>query len=428
MEKVFAIILAGGQGQRLSILAQERAKPALPFAGKYRIIDFALSNCVNSGISNIAVLAQYEPRSLIEHIGTGSPWSLDRPGRQIRLLQPYLARKGHDWYKGTADAVFQNLPYIEEQDTGLVLILSGDHAYKMNYANMVKFHEETQSDVTLAVTTSAEDELERFGTVALDETGQVTCFQEKSKNPKGNMVSMGIYLFKKDFLKRWLEEDAQTLTSKHDFGKNVFPRLVGNSHLSAYFFDDYWKDIGTVQAYWESNTELLEAFSPPLFTANWPIFTMVEHRPPAFISEPANVVSALVSDGCVIEGRVEHSILSPGVIIAEGAVVKDSIIMSDSVIGQGSVVDHAILDKEVVVEAGCQVGFGFDFQPNRVEPHLLDSGITIVGKKAVIPTGIKVGRNCVIWCGVGDKDFSVSEIQSGETIYPDRKQQARRKK
>lgn len=250
MDSVLAIILAGGQGERLSILAQERAKPAVPFAGKYRIIDFSISNCVNSGIYKVAVLAQYEPRSLIEHIGSGAPWNLDHPGREIRLLQPYLARKGRDWYKGTADAVFQNLHYIEEPDTELVLILSGDHIYRMDYAAMLKFHQETQADVTIAVTHFAEEELERFGTVTVDEAGQVTGFQEKVKKPKGNLASMGIYLFQRKVLQRWLEEDARSGSSKHDFGRNIIPRIIGKDRIFAYVFDGYWWDVGTVSAYW----------------------------------------------------------------------------------------------------------------------------------------------------------------------------------
>ncbi len=416
MEGILAIILAGGQGERLSILAQERAKPAIPFAGKYRIIDFALSNCINSGIYNVAILTQYEPRSLTTHIGSGSPWSLDHPGRGIQLLQPYMTRKRRDWYKGTADAVYQNLQYIEEQDTELVLILSGDHIYGMDYSEMIKFHEDNQADVTLAVTRVPKEEIQRFGMVMVDEGGQVTGFQEKVKKPKSDLVSMGIYLFKRDILQKWLTEDARSGGSKHDFGRNVIPRMIGKDKIFAYIFDGYWRDVGTVQAYWQANMEVLEMSPLPLFNVDWPIRTREEQRPPAIVSEMANVIDSLVSDGCVIEGRLEHSILSPGVMVAEGAVVKDSIIMSDSIVGQHSVIDHSILDKEVVVEAGCHIGFGIDFQVNRQEPKLLNTGITIIGKKAKVPPGVKVGRNCVIGCGVVEDDFPGTEIQSGETI------------
>ena len=424
MESVLAVILAGGQGERLSILAQERAKPALPFAGKYRVIDFTLSNCVNSGIHNVAVLTQYQPLSLAEHIGIGAPWGLVSPDRGVQLLQPYLAREeGHDWYKGTADAVYQNLNYIDEQGAELVLILSGDQVYKMDYSDMLKFHKKTRADVTLAVTSLPEEELRQFGTVAVDERGQVTRFQEKVKKPQSNLVSMGIYLFKKDILQRWLEEDAGSMTSKHDFGKNVFPRMVDKGRIFAYSFDGYWHDVGTVQVYWQANMDLLEMSPDFLLSTDWPIRTKEEERPPAIISE--TVVNSLVSNGCSIEGQVERSILSPGVMVAEGAVVKDSIIMSDSVVGPDSVVDHSILDKEVVVGADCRVGFGDDFRVNRKEPKVLNCGITIVGKRAEICSGIRIGRNCVIYGGAREDDFPGPEIQSGETIKP-RRRPARR--
>jgi len=424
MDSVLAIILAGGRGERLGILAHERTKPAIPFAGKYRIIDFTLSNCVNSGISNVAVLTQYQPLSLADHIGIGASWGLVRPdGSGIRVLQPYLAHEeGRDWYKGTADAVYQNLQYIEEQKAKLVLVLSGDHIYRMDYSDMLKFHQETQADVTLATTPMPYEELQRFGTVTVDEEGQVTGFQEKVKKPESNLVSMGIYCFGKDVLQRCLEEDTQLRSSKRDFGRNVLPRMVaGNYRVFAYSFHDYWRDIGTVAAYWQSNMDLLELNSPLLFDVNWPVRTREELRPPAVFSETANVVNSMISNGCIIEGRVEHSVLSPGVKVAEGAVVKDSIIMSDSVVGPHSAIDYSILDKEVTVEAGCYMGYGDNFQINRREPKVANVGITIIGKRAKIPHGVKMGRNCITYPGVVEDDFSGSEIQSGETIRPRRR-------
>jgi glucose-1-phosphate adenylyltransferase len=421
-----AIILAGGQGSRLSILAHERAKPAIPFAGKYRIIDFTLSNCVNSGIHNVAVLTQYEPRSLSDHIGTGTPWRLDHPGGVVRLLQPYLARRGRDWYKGTADAVYQNLHYIEEQGAEQVLILSGDHIYKMDYADMLRFHGESEADVTLAVCNMAEREVRRFGTVMVDEKGQVIDFEEKVKKPKSNLASMGIYLFKKDVLQRLLEEDAHSITSKHDFGKNVLPGMLSKDRVFAYRFDGYWQDVGTVQAYWEASLESLEWFPRLLFDPDWPVRTREEERPPAIIAETAEAVDSLISSACVIEGRVQHSVLSPGVKVAKGAVIKDSIIMSDSIVGRDSVIDRSILDKEVSVEADCHIGFGEDFQVNHKEPKTLNTGITIVGKKAGIPAGVRVGRNCIVYGGVTEGDFPGLEIQSGETIEPKGRRPARK--
>ncbi|MFC1928982.1 glucose-1-phosphate adenylyltransferase subunit GlgD [Chloroflexota bacterium] len=427
MEEVLSIILAGGRGERLSILAQERAKPAIPFAGKYRIIDFTLSNCVNSGIYNVAVLTQYQPLSLADHVGIGTAWGLAIPDRVVRLLQPYLAREeGRDWYKGTADAVYQNFEFIEEQDAELVLILSADHVYKMDYSNMLKVLEDTKADVVLAVTRMPDEELRRFGTVTLDMEGRVTGFQEKVKQPKSDFISMGVYLFKKDILRECLGEDAQNRRSRHDFGRDILPRMVGTGNIFTYFFDDYWRDVGTVQCYWQANMELLEVSSSLLSSTDWTIYTKEEERPPAIISQTGDIVNSLISNGCVIEGRVEHSILSPGVKVAEDAVVKDSIIMCDSVVGRGSVVDCSILDKEIVVGADCCLGFGDDFRVNRRDPQILDTGITIVGKGVKVPAGVRVGRNCAICGGTTENDFLTSEIQSGETIRPKRRRNARK--
>ena len=428
MENVVAIILAGGQGERLGILAVERTKPAIPFAGKYRIIDFSLSNCVNSGIYNVAVLPQYQPRSLSDHIGIGMPWGLSGPDSKIQLLHPYLAREeGRDWYQGTADAVYQNLQYIDEQGVDLVLILSGDHVYKMDYVDMFKFHEKNQADVTLAVTRLPSEELQEFGTVTVDENGQVIGFQEKVKEPKSDLVSMGVYIFRKDILRQMLEEDAERRSSTHDFGRNIFPQMMGNYRIFAYNFEGYWRDVGSVRSYWKANMKLIEMPPSITFSADWPIRTPEdEKRPPAIISQRGDVVNSMISNGCVIEGRVENSILSPGVKVAGNAVVKQSVIMSDTFIGRESIIDYSILDKEVVIEAGCYLGFGDDFQVNREEPKILNSGITVIGKGAKIPEGVKIGRNCAIACGVVEKDFHETIVQSGETIMAKRHHHPRR--
>jgi len=422
MEGVVAIILAGGTGERLDTLAVERTKPAIPFAGKYRIIDFTLSNCVNSGIYNVAILTQYQPRSLTDHIGIGMPWGFARPDGGIQLLHPYLAREeGRDWYKGTADAVYQNLQYVEQQGAQLVLVLSGDHVYKMDYRDMIDKHLKNQADVTIAVTRLPKDELIHFGTVTVDDNQQVNGFQEKVKEPKSDLVSMGVYVFQKDLLRKVLEDDTQRRSSKHDFGRNIFPQLVGNCRLYAYNFEGYWQDVGTIRSYWEASMRLLD--SPPSinFSADWPIRTREdEARPSAVISRRGDVVNSMISNGCLIEGRVENSVLSPGVRVAANAVVRHSVIMNDTVIGRESVIDYAILDKGVVVEAGSCVGTGNDFQVNREAPNILNTGITVVGKAAKIPEGVKIGRNCSIACNVTEKDFHSSIVQSGETIWPKR--------
>ena len=404
-------------GERLSILSQERAKPAVPFAGKYRIIDFTLSNCVNSGIHNVIVLTQYQPVSLTEHIGIGAPWGLVPPDRSIRLLQPYLAREeGRDWYKGTADAVHQNLSRIEGEEVETVLVLSGDHVYKMDYAPMLDFHRENTADVTLAVTRMPEEELPRFGTVVTDEKGQVIRFQEKVKHPENNLVSMGVYIFNMDILRQWLEG-----RSGHDFGRNIFPKIAAKGRTFAYIFDGYWRDIGTVDSYWQSNMEILRMSQAFLSDIDWPLYTKEVEGPPTKICGTATVTNCLLSSGCKIEGHVERSILSPGVQVAEGAIIRDSIVMDDTEIGPESIIDHSILDKEVIVEPACHVGIGDDYHVNRSSPKLLNTGLTIIGKRTVIPTGYKIGRNCIIYDSVVEGDFPDSEVQSGETIKPKRK-------
>jgi glucose-1-phosphate adenylyltransferase len=417
VHRLLSIILAGGMGERLSILSQERAKPAVPFAGKYRIIDFTLSNCVNSGVYNLIVLTQYQPMSLTEHIGIGAPWGLVPPDRNIRLLQPYLAREeGRDWYKGTGDAVFQNLDRIESEDIDEVLILSGDHVYKMDYAGMLEFHRERDADVTLAVTRMPDADLHRFGTVVTDDEGRVTRFQEKVKAPQSNLVSMGVYIFNLGALRRSLEN-----RTGHDFGRNVFPRLVTGGRMFAYQFDGYWRDIGTVDSYWQSNMEVLAMSQSFLADDDWPIYTKEVEGPPTKIGDNAGVTNTLLSHSCKIEGHIERSIISPGVHIGEGALIKDSVIMNDTHVGRNCVIDHAILDKEVLVEPDSHVGTGDDYRVNKVHPAILNCGLTLVGKHTVIPSGYAVGRNCIIFDNVMEGDLPAAELKSGETVRARRK-------
>ncbi len=423
MSKTLAVILAGGQGERLSLLSQKRAKPAVPFGGKYRIIDFALSNCVNSGISDVAVLTQYRPHSLHDHIGIGKPWDLDRQQGGVRLLQPYMGRQESDWYQGTADAVYQNLDVILEGRYDSVLILAGDHIYRMDYGPMIAFHQQRRADVTLGAALVPLEEGHRFGILETDAEGRVLSFEEKPKEPRGMLGSMGIYVFGRDVLTRVLLEDARppelgASPSQHDFGRNIIPGMMARGErVYAYPFTGYWQDVGTVHSYWETHMELLgdrPAFD--LYDPSWVIHTRSEERPPAHIRSGAQVVSSLISHGCVIKGRVERSVLSPGVIVEEGAVVRDSIVLFDSVIGAGSVVDRAILDKEVVIGQHCQIGYGDDLTPNKLEPSRLDTGITLIGKRAHLPDNLKVGRNCKIGTDLRPEDFATDTLASGETI------------
>jgi glucose-1-phosphate adenylyltransferase len=429
---VVAVILAGGQGERLSVLSVKRAKPAVPFAGKYRIIDFALSNVVNSGIYHAAILTQYRPHSLHDHIGVGKPWDLDRARGGIRLLQPYLGRRESDWYKGTADAVFQNLPMLADWKMDLAVILSGDHIYKMDYRKMIDFHREKKADVTVGVMEVPLDEAHRFGTMIVDDDARVVEFDEKPAEPRSTLISMGIYIFDPEILAQRLTEDSRMRGSAHDFGKDVIPRMVGMDRVFAYHFPDYWQDVGTIASYWEANMGLLsDPADFEMYDYDWVIHTRSEERPPAKISGNAKVSNSLISHGCHIVGTVEHSVLSPGVFVAEGAVVRDSIIMSDTIVGRNAVVDCSILDKEVVISAGAYIGYGDDMSLNRLEPKNLSTGISVVGKRVRIPPGLRLGRNVRVDADVVEADFEhvphvEGMIPSGETVLaPSRRESVR---
>jgi len=412
--------MAGGRGTRLSVLSQKRVKPAVPFAGKYRIIDFVLSNCVNSGIFDVGILTQYRPHSLHQHIRAGRPWDLDRElSGGVTLLQAYQREGGPvDWYRGTADAVHQNLNFILRQNTETALILSGDHIYKMDYNPLLRFHQDKQADVTIGVIEVPLEEAPRFGLLVTDDDGRVVEFQEKPSQPRSTLASMGIYVFGTEVLAERLAQDARLHNSSHDFGQDVLPRMLERGdRLYAYLFTGYWVDVGTVQAYWEANMDLLLA-DPPLnlLDRNWVIHTRSEERPPVNIRTGATVSHSLITDGCIIEGQVEYSVLSPGVRVRAGAVVRDSIILTDCEIGAGAVIDRSILDKNVVVGESSHIGFGMDYTPNRLNPEGLNTGITLVGKNSRLPAGLRVGRNCVIDIDLDQADFMTYFIASGQNV------------
>jgi glucose-1-phosphate adenylyltransferase len=420
---VLAVVLAGGEGERLSILSALRAKPAVPFGGKYRIIDFTLSNCVNSDIDNVVVLTQYNPRSLNDHIGSGRPWDLDRNAGGIRLLQPYVARgRPNEWYGGTADAVLQNLEIIRQAPGDIVLILAGDHIYKMDYQPFVAAHRRRRADVTVAVKRVPIGEASRFGILALGDDGRVAEWQEKPRQPKSDLASLGIYVFSKKSLLEWLDE------SRIDFGRHVIPAMLERgARVYGYQFDDYWQDVGTIESYWQAQMDLLDEHPGlDLYDKEWLIHTRSEERAPARVGPTASVHRSLISHGCLISGTVERSVLSPGVRVDPGAVVRDSIVMFDSVIRAGAVVDRAIIDKEVSVGPNAVVGMGTDDTPNRQEPERLNTGITVVGKRAVIPAGVRIGRNVKVLEGVRSADFHGRRtVGSGATVEP-RRQPRRR--
>ncbi len=416
MEQVVVMILAGGQGERLSILSRQRAKPAVPFGGKYRIIDFALSNCVNSGYYTVGVLTQYRPHSLNEHIGIGRPWDLDRATGGVRLLQPYLGRARSDWYRGTADAIYHNLFFIEPRQFTDVLILSGDHIYAMDYRPMVRFHRQTGADVTVAVQPVPWEEASRFGVMTTADDGLITAFQEKPPEPRSNLASMGIYVFRKEALIGALRGD-ETDEPMADFGKDVIPYLIARGNAYAYSFDGYWQDVGTIQSYWEANMDLLLEPTPlNLYDEDWRIHTRSEERPPAKLLAGSTLNNSLVSHGCFIRGAVERSILSPGVVVREGAVVRDSVLMTDTYIGEGTVVDRCILDKEVFIGPGTQLGAGDADTPNWLEPERLNTGITLVGRNARVPGEVTIGRNVLIAPNVAERHFAARDIPSGDAV------------
>jgi glucose-1-phosphate adenylyltransferase len=412
---VLTLILAGGEGERLSILSQVRAKPGVPFGGKYRIIDFALSNTVNSGLTDVGILTQYAPRSLIDHIGVGRPWDLDRSRGGVALLQPYIGRgRARDWYRGTADAVLQNLDFIADRDPSLVLVLAGDHVYKMDYRPFIELHRETDADVTCAVRRVPIEEAHRFGILDVAPDGRVTDFIEKPADPPSNLVSMGVYVFSWPLLRDLLSPE------RIDFGRDVLPWMVeGGRRVFAYEFGGYWQDVGTVESYWQTSLDLLN--DDPGIELNdrgWLVYTRSEERPPARIGADATIVRSMVSHGCVVDGTVEHSVLSPGVQVRAGATVRDSIVMFDAVIEEGAVLDRVIVDKEAWIGPRARVGSGDDLRPNVDEPERLYAGITLVGKRARVPRGVEIGRNCRIDPDVVERDFlRRRQVRSGETIH-----------
>lgn len=415
-----AILMAGGAGSRLTVLSDRRAKPAVPFAGKYRIIDFTLSNCVNSGIYDVAVLTQYRPHSLNDHIGIGKPWDLDRQRGGVHLRQPYQGSNADlDWYRGTADAVFRNVDFIQEKNPDLVVILSGDHIYKMDYQPMLDYHVEKGADLTVAVMDVPLEETDRFGIMTVNRNMRVNEFTEKpQERDKGTLASMGIYVFNTEVLIQRLSEGSAE-SPRIDFGKHVIPAMINQDKVYAYAFEGYWVDVGTIQSFWETNLALTDPAIDEVFRLHdpgWVIHTRSKERPPVKLGPQAQVINSLISNGCVVRGRVEQSVLSPGVYVSPGAMVRKSVIIDDTWIGPGAVVDQAIIDEHVVIGPGTCLGCGQDSTPNHLMPDKLNTGITVVGAGAQIPGGLQIGRNVLIRSGCLESDFQGTEIASGETL------------
>lgn len=406
--ETLALILAGGKGTRLDILSQRRSKPAMPFAGKFRIIDFTLSNCTQSGIYDIGILTQYLPLSLNEHIGSGKPWDLDRRDAGVTLLQPH-----NYWYLGTADAVLKNLEFIQRKDPKYVLILSGDHIYKMDYRKMIEQHKETGAHLTIACQPVEPKEVSRFGIMSINKDKEIVEFEEKPKVSKSNLASMGIYLFDYSLLKKVLLSIKQ---DDLDFGKHIIPHLIQTTskEVYAYLFEDYWMDVGTYDSYLDTNLQMTNDFTElDLYDPTWKVYTKSEDLPPVKVGSHASIQNSLVSNGCVIEGTVINSVLSPGVRVGKGSVIKNSVILNNVIISTDVTIDRCILDKRVTVGHNAYLGFGDDYTPNKDKPDLLSSGITVIEKGAVIPSDTKIGRNCRVF---RTAEYQEKTIPSGSTL------------
>ena len=424
LRRSLALILAGGVGSRLNVLVQRRAKPAVPFGGIYRIIDFALSNAMNSGIETVGILTQYLPYSLTDHIGDGHSWGLVGRSREARILPPHQGAHGSDWYKGTADAVYRNLSYIERHAPDHVVILSGDHVYSMDYRPMVARHVEAGADVTIAVRSVPIEEASSFGTIFVEENGRITGFEEKPKIPRSNLISMGIYVFETRILvDRLLEIVGEK--KRTDFGHDIFPDMLRRGdNLSTYGYEGYWQDVGTIRAYFDSHMDLID-MQGPLDIGAWGVRTNLDEarvgdRPAAWISPSGSVRSAIVARGCRISGEVRSSVLGPGVTVEEGATVHNSIILTDCCIGAGARLDQVILDKGVDIGAEAVVGGLGEHLINERFPGHLDTGISLLGKAARIPRGARIERNVVVVPECDLTQLGISHVQSGDTV--DRRQ------
>lgn len=417
MRETLAMILAGGVGSRLNILVRHRAKPAVPFGGMYRIIDFALSNAMNSGISQAAVLTQYKPLSLMRHIGTGAPWDFIGRTRTLKILPPRTGEKESDWYKGTADAVRQNLDFIGSRPSRHVLILSGDHVYHMDYKEMVEHHVERGAKVTVAMMEVPWEDTSQFGIGVVDAAGRIVEWEEKPEKATSNLASMGIYVFDTDYL-----VSALTSTTEEDFGHHIIPKALEEGVLYSYPFTGYWRDVGTVKSYWDAHMEFVTPGSA-IAPEAWGVCTnleeegMVSDRPPARIMPGAEIRESRLAPGCVIAGRVERSVLSPGVVVEKGAVVEESVILHDTLVGQNAHLRRVICDKHAVIEEGAEVGIGDPAVPNSAYPKHLSSGLTLIGKWALVPPRARVGTNCIVGPGIGlDAWPAGNRLEDGATL------------
>ncbi len=414
-KEMIAMLLAGGQGSRLGVLTSKVAKPAVAFGGKYRIIDFPLSNCINSGVDTVGVLTQYQPLRLNTHIGIGIPWDLDRNIGGVTVLPPYEKSTNSEWYTGTANAIYQNLEYMESYNPEYVLILSGDHIYKMDYEVMLDFHKANNAEVTIAVMPVPIEEASRFGIMIADENHRITEFEEKPEHPRSNLASMGIYIFNWKTLKEALIAMADQPAL--DFGKHVIPYChEKGAPLYAYEFTGYWKDVGTLSSYWEANMELIDIVPEfNLYEEYWKIYTKSEIQPPDYIAADSVVERSIIGEGSEIYGEVYSSVIGRGVTIGKGTVIRDSIIMNQTQIGEGCEINKAIIAENVVIGDQVKLGVGEEAE-NDTAPHIYNHGLVTIGEKSVIPDGISVGKNSVISGVTAAADYEDSQLASGKTL------------
>jgi len=414
-KEMIAMLLAGGQGSRLGVLTSKVANPAVAFGGKYRIIDFPLSNCINSGVDTVGVLTQYQPLRLNTHIGIGIPWDLDRNIGGVTVLPPYEKSTNSEWYTGTANAIYQNLEYMESYNPEYVLILSGDHIYKMDYEVMLDFHKANNAEVTIAVMPVPMEEASRFGIMIADENHRITEFEEKPEHPRSNLASMGIYIFNWKTLKEALIAMADQPAL--DFGKHVIPYChEKGAPLYAYEFTGYWKDVGTLSSYWEANMELIDIVPEfNLYEEYWKIYTKSEIQPPDYIAADSVVERSIIGEGSEVYGEVYNSVIGCGVTIGKGTVIRDSIIMNQTQIGEGCEINKAIIAENVVVGNQVKLGIGEEAE-NDTAPHIYNHGLVTIGEKSVIPDGISVGKNSVISGVTAAADYEDSQLASGKTL------------
>lgn len=414
-KEMIAMLLAGGQGSRLGVLTADVAKPAVAFGGKYRIIDFPLSNCINSGIDTVGVLTQYQPLRLNTHIGIGIPWDLDRNNGGVTILQPYEKSGGSEWYSGTANAIYQNMKYIDSYDPEYVLILSGDHIYKMDYEVMLDFHKQNHADVTIAVMPVPMEEASRFGIVVADDEHRICEFQEKPAEPKSNLASMGIYIFSWKVLREALIANAEV--ENCDFGMHVIPYCFENEQrIFAYEYSGYWKDVGTLGSYWEANMELIDLIPEfNLYEEYWKIYTKSEVLAPQYIAADARVEKSIIGEGTEVYGEVHSCVIGANVTIGKGSVVRDSILMEGVTIGENVTIDKAIIAEETTVGDNAVLGVG-DEKPNKLKESVYAFGLVTIGEKSVIPPNVKIGKNTAIAGVTEPEDYPDGLLDGGEYI------------